>query len=336
MLQLVNESPFEAFFTVLTDVRARDVVVVAVKATFELGDEPVLSARQVPVTLVDSYRGDPGASSLEAASDMLLPKPGTDVLVVGSAHSHRGPVTELEVSVKVGELRKRVNVVGDRLVERGLLTLGSTAPKPFEAMPLIFERAFGGTHVVDAAKGKVLAAERNPVGAGYAGKRAAKDLEGTPLPNLTHPSDDVAKPGNRHTPACFAPVAPSWSPRVELAGTYDEAWSSERAPFLPADFDPRFFHVAAPELISAEPLVGGEPVELTGLSPRGPLAFELPSDSPRVVVETSKGAEVPEPALETVVFEPDEGRFTMTWKACVDCDKRTLGVREVRVEGGGS
>ncbi len=37
---------------------------------------------------------------------------------------------------------------------------------------------------------------------------------------------------------------PAWHPRATFAGTYDEAWRKKRAPYLPADFAPRFFQAA--------------------------------------------------------------------------------------------
>lgn len=38
----------------------------------------------------------------------------------------------------------------------------------------------------------------------------------------------------------------SWQPRLRYAGTYDQHWMDERLPFLPEDFDLRYFQSAPP------------------------------------------------------------------------------------------
>lgn len=119
-------------------------------------------------------------------------------------------------------------------------------------------------------------------------------------------------------------------PRRQYAGTYDEAWQRERAPFLPLDFDPRFLQVAPASLIATRPLLGGEPVGLHGLVPEGPLGFALPR-VPLVVAFTVDHTVVEQPAqLDTITFEPDARRFTMLWRAWTRCDKKALKVSEVR------
>ena len=52
-------------------------------------------------------------------------------------------------------------------------------------------------------------------------------------------------------------MAPHWLPRRAWAGTYDDAWRISRAPYLPADFDARFFQLYSPAtggLFVAEPV----------------------------------------------------------------------------------
>src|SRR5262245_43333019 len=72
-------------------------------------------------------------------------KPLTDVLVIGSAHSIRGAVTEIDTSVIVGPVTKRVRVTGDRRLRvRADGSLSTTAPEPFEHMPIAWTRAYGG------------------------------------------------------------------------------------------------------------------------------------------------------------------------------------------------
>ena len=80
-------------------------------------------------------------------------------------------------------------------------------------------------------------------------KVTADAVEGRPAA-VAHRSIAAPAPGG------FGPIGPDWEPRQRHAGTYDERWKRERAPVLPADFDPRHNCVAPPGLWSATPLLG--------------------------------------------------------------------------------
>jgi len=49
----------------------------------------------------------------------------------------------------------------------------------------------------------------------------------------------------------------NWEPRYKLAGTYDQKWLDDVFPFLPADFDERYYQ-AAPEDQQVPWLKGGD------------------------------------------------------------------------------
>jgi hypothetical protein len=182
VLQLDNQTPFQAAIAVLPDRAGIDTLYVVVKATVTL--QPVLSLAdaQVPVTMADEYYGDPATSSLRSGSELHLVKPGTDVLLIGSARAPGGrPVPRMQVSMSVAERRKTLLVAGDRVWRDGR----PSNPQPFDSMPLVWERAYGGSH---RRGDRVLAEERNPVGRGFAGGRSAADLQGQPVPNLEDPA----------------------------------------------------------------------------------------------------------------------------------------------------
>lgn len=316
VLQLTNTTPFCAGFDVFPDPLGVDHVYVALKATFRLGAPLTIAEAQVPLHAHDIYLGEPGRSSVRYPGERHLLKPATDVLLVGQAHAPGGkPVRRLTVEVAVAGLRKAVDVVGDRRRVRA----GFTDPEPFVAMPLVYERAFGGTRV---SAGQPIAHDpRNPVGRG---------LRDDPmLPNLEDPSAPYLDVGDRAVPACFAPIAPTWAPRRALAGTYDDAWQTRRAPYLPADFDPRFFNTAPAELIAPGHLVGGERVDVVHAAPDGPLRLTLPLVEPAITVRIAGARTRLRPALETVLLEPDERRLCMTWRAAVACDRQVLQVENV-------
>jgi len=263
---------------------------------------------------------------LRYASEAHLQKPGTDIILVGKAWQPRRRVESLDVSISVADRQKVIRVFGDR-AWRKFRT--ASPPEPFESMPLVFERAYGGMQV-DPHTGKIEAEERNPVGVGFCAKKHV-DLTGQRLPNLEDPRHPIRSPGEQSIPACFGFVAPSWLPRRLFAGTYDEDWQKRRAPYLPANFNPRFFNAAHPDLVFGRYLEGGEPVEVINASRNGPLRFTLPSCAFEVKVQIA-GAKHDAPSnLETVLIEPDEERVCLTWRATTPCDKRVLKVEQVSI-----
>lgn len=326
MLQIDNQTPFYAVLSVLPNRDAVDTLYVILKATLVLRPKLALAPAQLPVTLADEYYGDPTDSSLRASSEIHVGKPGTDVLLIGRAWgSHGQAVREAFVRVLAAERQKAIRVVGDRVWQSD----GSpSAPEPFEAMPLVWERAFGGVHPLED---RTLAEEHNPIGVGFAGKRSAEELTGQPVPNLERAGEPLERQGQLLTPVCFAPSAPHWLPRRAFAGTYDEVWQRKRAPYLPADFDPRFLQCAAPELTFDRYLSGGEPIEVDGASPEGPIAFPIPAANLRVEVKVAGSVEYPPVNLETVLLEPDENRVALTWRAALPCDRKVLKVETVTV-----
>jgi hypothetical protein len=105
----------------------------------------------------------------------------------------------------------------------------------------------------------------------------------------------------------------------------------KRAPFLPLDFNPRFFQAAHPELICPNYLQGGEPVELSGVTPTGPLRFHLPRCTISMIFHLDGQACAHTPNLDTLCFEPDEQRYWMIWRTCQVVDKKVHRLKELEV-----
>lgn len=330
MLQLDNRTPFSASLSVLPDTAGVESAYGVVKATFELTDaEPVLAQRQLPLLAADVFYGDPAATSLRAVGEFSLPKPATDILLIATAIADRPDTRVLDVTLRVGPVHKAVRVLGNRRWERLGQEWRPTQPEPFDRMPLRWELAFGGRAMgTDGAASEY--EPRNPVGRGLVADNDDA-ISGRPLPNLEDPYRLIRSPRDRPAPACFAPIAPTWSPRKDYAGTYDEAWQTGRAPYLPRDFDARYFQTAPPDLIAPGFLVGGEPVELRGCAPGAPLRFALPTCSLELIFDFD-GQRLPVvPSLETLFLEPDLGRFQLLWRGGIAVDKRLLRLREVSV-----
>jgi hypothetical protein len=322
MLQLHNETPFVAGIAPMTDEQGVDALFVCIKATFVLRPRLAIAPVQRPIARVDVHLGEPGRSSLVEAGEHHLGKAGTDVVLHGSARPSDGrPAPKVAVSVSVAERSKSVLVWGERQW-RALDRV--SAPVPFVEMPLVYERALGGTAITGDRSARELAAY-NPVGVGL-DRRA-----GAPVPNLEDPRAPIEGGGAAPRAAGFGAIAPGWQPRARWAGTYDAQWTRRRAPLLPADFDRRFFNVAAPELAFDRFLQGGEPVVVLGASRGGPLQFALPRLGLAAQARIAGGWRASAVVLETVALWPDDDAVSLSYRAKFPCDRTLLQAERVHI-----
>jgi hypothetical protein len=317
MWQLDNRTPFAAERGWVRDRDGTEIWLVAVKASFDIlpNGSTAVAKEQPPVLRVAEHHGEPGQSSIKYEADLVLTKTTTDVIVVGHACAPAGTaVTHLDVGFKLGAMQKVLRVFGDRQWS----TFGPGAPQPFDKMPLVYERAYGG---VDRAS-KTPEKDwdwRNPVGTGYA--TAGAHAEQQALPNIEDPRQLISSWKDRPAPAGFGAIAAHWQPRVALAGTYDEHWMKTRQPLLAEDMDDRFFQCAPVDQQAPQFLRGGESVILLGMSPQGPLRFHLPKvyfgfdtrfyDGSREVHKQRK--------LHSVIIEPDFPRVSLVWHSALPC-----------------
>jgi len=330
MLQIENRTPFAANLAVFPNPAGVETAYGAVKASFELGAPvPRLAQRQAPFLAADVFWGDPAGTSLRAAGDVTLAKPATDILLSGRAVAP-APCETMDVRLRVGTLVRTIRVFGDRTWLRRGNSWASSDPLPFDRMPLRWELAFGG--VGRSVSGRPPEHEpRNPVGLGFV-TVDDPDVAGLRLPNLEDPADLIDEPYARPAPAGCAAVAPAWLPRRAYAGTYDEAWQRSRAPYLPADFDPRYLNVAPPGLVAAGFLAGGEEVEVYGCTGGDRLLqFCLPTLALQMQWDFAGQSIDATAHLDTVLIEPDFGRLQMVWRAELALDKRALQLRRLAI-----
>jgi len=331
MLQLRNSTPFPATLGLFPDIRGIDTLHVLVRGTFVLhGSTLRVAEEQSPIPLKDVHYGAPSTSSIKLGGEMHPVKDSTDVILVGQAYSSTGrPVTSLDVSVCVGPVSKTVRVFGDRSWE-GLLCDRISSPAPFIEMPLVYERASGGALQIDDYGQPKRVDPRNPAGMGPAilpnGTIASKSI-----PNLEDPRQLIRNIRDTPAPACFGFIAPHWEPRREYVGTYGEKWLSERAPYLPEDFAPRFFNAAHPDLICASYLEGGEPILVQNACREGVFHCVLPRYQFDVTVSVARKLEGLQMNLETVLIEPSERRICLSWKGSISCDKVVHRIETVGV-----
>jgi hypothetical protein len=334
-LEIENGTPFAFAPLFVADEEGRPLLVPLVKATYAIGPRGLALAEvQRDPVLAGEAHGDPEKTSWRYEPEGSLPKPATDVVLVGSAVAPRHGTAELLVALQVGPVRKGVRVVGDRVHFKAAGSVGLTRPVPFERIPLVWERAFGGWDRSHPDPAKQTCEPRNPLGVAFRGA-GGRFEDGLRAPNL----EDAARPyggfGDRPPPAGFGFTSPGWDPRTKLAGTYDAAWEQERAPLLPKDFDPRFLQGAPAGQVAPGLLRGDEPVVVTGVSATAGIAFRLPGvPPPRIRAALAAGPDARcATALDTVIVDTDAGLVFLLWRGRLPLREGPHDVRALSVEG---
>ncbi|HKM54791.1 MAG TPA: DUF2169 domain-containing protein, partial [Isosphaeraceae bacterium] len=326
-----NTTGMEAGLTVATDKDGRDHCVVVVKGTFVVGPDgtPSPAETQEPLVTADIHYGDPAATSIQYECEFAMLKPRADVIVNGQAVALGGkPVTEMTVALELGSMRKEIRVVGDRRWEGGILGYAASDPVPFVTMPLVFERAFGGsdqTHPNPKHHGAEL---RNLVGVGFHKNSDGSAIEGSPLPNLERPRHPVRSWSDTPPPIGYGTIGRGWQPRVKYAGTYNQRWLDERFPFLPEDFDPQYF-LAAPADQQVPHLKGGEVVRCLNMTPERTFELHTPRFGFPIFFRFRDRDVKTAPQLDTLIVEPDRKRFLAVWRASTPLGRKLNALREV-------
>lgn len=307
------------------DVRGQEHLVIIAKSTWSL-PAPGQRARPIenaPFACADEHHGEPGLSALRRAHDMARFKPQCDIVFDACAHAPDGqPVSALAVQARVGDWSKRIKVWGQRTWKRVLMRYEPSQPEPFVRMPLHLGLAFGGTRSYGQGSKQGELAEAyaaNPVGIGWAGPHTIGQAGGQPMPCLEGFDDPVKHPDSQHRPVALSAIGANVPERARHAGTYDAAWRKNVFPFLPEDFDERFFQSAPPDQRIAYPK-GGEEVELIHLLAGQPhLKFRLPAlDQLQVrVLRKDYSIEVPAVHPDTLFFETEARHFSVVWRASV-------------------
>jgi hypothetical protein len=201
-------------------------------------------------------------------------------------------------------------------------------------MPLVFERAFGGsdhTHEDPKRQGTEL---RNPLGVGFHKNSDAKAIKGTPLPNLEDRRNPIRKWSDAPVPMGLGHLGRGWQPRIKFAGTYDDRWLKERFPFLPEDFDPQYFQ-SAPADQQVQYLRGGEVIRCTNLSQAGLFKVVVPRQGDVQILFRFHSREVKHrPNLDTLTIEPDLRRILLVWRTMISLDGKMSALREILVDDG--
>ena len=334
-MNIVNTTGMVAEITIAMDKEGIEYYLLVIKGTFDISNERdllILADEQHPLVYADEYYGDAATTSIKKAYDFAFVKPKTDIVVVGCAYAPRDThITSLNVRMVVGRvIDKTVRVVGNRVWERGFTArYRPTEPELFRRIPLIYERAFGGSDTSHTKSKRHKFHKENLVGVGLYANTDPKIVIGAPLPNLESPSKHIARWGQTTETACLAFVSPSWATRSNHVGTYDLSWLDSVYPLLPHDFDELFYQSAPADQIVSH-LNGEEKVHLTNMNPDGPLKFTIPRiDLPVVFMFKNSGDQHFEPQLDTVVIWAEGKKVSMTWRLTVRRIGKIYSLRQV-------
>ena len=341
MWQVDNRTPYAADGGWFRDGDGAEVWAVAIKATFEIRADGTLRLANEQPSISTGPVPHPGLRSPRYETDLGPGKSATDVLLIGHGYAQvddegpeprkPSPVPRLRAGFRLGPIVRTFALQGDRhwASKDGTNIDG---PSEFLRMPLVCERAFGGT-AEDAVDDLVA----NPVGRGCSfdpeddGGRIA-------LPNIEDEKHLVQRREDRPPPMMLGVVAAHWLQRRQLAGTYDDVWVRQRRPLPPLDLDPRFFQLAVPEQQVPGHLKGGEKLTLLNLTPpgfvrRGRVDCVLPRKSFLITALFEDGRpQRMRPVIHTVLLEPDYPRLSIVYHATLNCHARVDTLRVTRID----
>jgi len=321
---------------------------ILLKRTYDIVPNRVCSRAEKDKALVpgDLFWDDPMNSSVRHESDFVPFKLATDVVLNGKAYAPRGmPADSCMVSLQVGDRRKQILVIGDRVAH--FMKDGPpvfTEPSAFLNMDLRYELAYGGIDVY-SDKAASYPYPRNPLGRGFVVGNSTRSVENLALPNLEDPTapltpeklclGDYQKWQDQPFPAGLGWFPKTWLPRAELAGILPADRATEQelrqayAQLIPdaqqrqaylehglPDMDFRFFNGASAGLVFPF-LTGGERVVAENLSPEGVVAFHLPPETPRLGLDIGSGVQEPPAVLHTVMIRMEDRQVDLVWRGAV-------------------
>lgn len=264
---------------------------VIVKATFQLVHGEIARAI-APESLVPRDRAPGAGQSLVRARETAPHLLNAGVVLSGHACAPSGRAVP-SMSVRLGLSRdkpvldKTLHVFGARAVS------SPATVAPFQKMPLVYERAFGGAGVLE-----------NPVGTGGPGSAV--------LPNIVDPKDP-------RRPAGFGPLSAEWAHRRGLLRGMATPPLDGSIWDVPAGFDWGYFQAAPPDQ-QIDRLHGDEWIVLDGMNAERPrVQSKLPQVTARAIrrIRDGRGATTEEAVdlkADTLVIDAASGTASLVFR----------------------
>jgi hypothetical protein len=269
------------------------------KSTFRLvPDESMQITQPEDIVLADTAYTDNPSASIRVSSEVVPFLPRVDVLLTGHACAPLGK------RVPSQAVRLAIHRDGGWLLNKTLHVYGNrkgAAMAPFDRMPLVYERTYGGSGFAP-----------NPYGTGM--------KPGSPYPNIVHPMDASAVAG-------FGPL--SYEMRMaRLVQTAQPRFIDEQVLDVPADFDDAYFQSAPGDQI-VDSLQGQEWIEVDGMHPKhSRLVSRLPGIS---AVAKLYGVQPERPdGVRTISLRPDMLRIDADSLQCSVVFRAIIGIRDGR------
>ncbi len=251
----------------------------------------------------------------ESAAPPFLPdaipfKPVAEFTVKGTCWLAE-PDVQGVVTMAVGPLSKSLRVLGPRQWQKRLGGWHPGPPEPFTSLPLSYEHALGGPFDPDNPEGH----GRDPV---------TGVVTSLPVPRLERPDEPIRSPSQRLGLVGCGPIPAGWQSRRRWIGTLTDAWARDRWPWIPDDFDSRFFLTAPEDQQAAGFFRGDESIRLAGMHPEGHLiTADLPRRRARCFIARNASRtwnapvgefeEVPL-VLDTIAIDADKGYYDLVWR----------------------
>jgi hypothetical protein len=300
---LVNETslPAALLSTVIDDERIAASVLVRVTYRVAPAGGPLELDAEQPWLVSGAPQKTP-YGVVEAETPFM--KGGVDLFLFGAARAPgKVPVSQMQVTMSVGDFMRRANVHGERIwLRKGGKHLEASRPGVFVEMPLTLAHAFGGKVTWDGLEVPFM---ENPAGKGFCMEEA--DAEGRALPNLEEPGSPMnvwnAQPATCGFGFCPAANAARFRNGWELSDA-----QTELSAVRPASLNTAFPPMIAPQ---ARP---GDAVRIEGVDHDGPVTFSLPE--PPVAVHLSFGATAVTrvPAIDQLGVLVDQRRVFVTYR----------------------
>lgn len=321
-MRVFNRPGYLHQHTMGMDVAGREFCVMVIKGTFDFPDRSggtvTPAAEHTPLVYADEATGEPGFSGTLWETDFAFRKPKCDIVLQGAAYAPGGKKTErVQAGLRVGNWQKSFHVVGHREWRVFGPSVRATDPYPFTRQPFGYDTAFGGVDQLDPDDPKPPAYMNNPHGHGFASFRNQALLSGQPLPVTEEVGAPVTTPYEDYRPMALGPIWRGRPDRLKYGGTYDEKWQEQVFPFLPADFDERYYQQVGADQQIDKPQRAQE-VVLLNLTPAGREVFRLPD--PGLQVRLFRGWTTAFDGVlypDTMLFDTEARQVSLVWRVQV-------------------